>query len=151
MSFGSLVLVLNVGSTLFMTGLIWLVQIAHYPSFKNVGPEVFQSFHAAHTVRTKKVVAVPMIVELATSVLLVWLPPIPNGALLLLSVGLLFVIWVSTFLLQIPCHEELAKGFDPKVHRQLILTNWIRTICWTLRGILVCTFVVGAIAKASIS
>jgi hypothetical protein len=35
--------------------------------------------------------------------------------------------------LQVPCHRTLERGFDPAVARRLVATNWIRTVCWSLR------------------
>jgi hypothetical protein len=43
--------------------------------------------------------------------------------------------WVSTALVQIPLHNQLALGFDLSVHRKLVATNWWRTIAWSLRGV----------------
>ena len=31
------------------------------------------------------------------------------------------------------------RRFDPATLRQLVLTNWVRTAAWTLRGVLVLT------------
>ncbi len=49
---------------------------------------------------------------------------------------LLALVWFSTFLIQVPCHETLAVSFQAQVHRRLVATNWIRTVAWTLRGML---------------
>ena len=49
---------------------------------------------------------------------------------------LLLFIWFSTFCLQVPEHAELANGFSFKNIKRLILTNWIRTVAWTLRSII---------------
>ena len=58
-----------------------------------------------------------------------------SGAFLL-SAALLVVLWISTFALQVPLHAQLAQGFDADAHTQLVRSNWIRTIAWTARGIL---------------
>ena len=47
---------------------------------------------------------------------------------------LIAIIWVSTALIQIPCHNRLTSGFHQPSHRRLVDSNWIRTIAWTLRG-----------------
>ena len=49
---------------------------------------------------------------------------------------LLGLIWISTFLLQVPCHHELSKG-NIIVIDKLIKTNWIRTIAWSIKTSLV--------------
>src|SRR3954466_7214959 len=58
-------------STLFMTGLIWFVQVVHYPLFAEVDPARFRRYHAAHTRATTRAVLIPMILELLSSVALV--------------------------------------------------------------------------------
>ena len=52
----------------------------------------------------------------------------------IVGIMLLGVIWFSTLLLQIPYHNKLTSKFDESVLKMLIKTNWIRTICWSLRG-----------------
>jgi hypothetical protein len=54
----------------------------------------------------------------------------------LLSVGLLVAIWASTFLVQVPLHNALVDGFDAGAHGSLVRTNWVRTIGWSARGLL---------------
>jgi hypothetical protein len=46
------------------------------------------------------------------------------------------VVIVSTVLWQAPAHERLARGFDAVVHRMLVQTNWLRTLCWTVLAVL---------------
>ena len=150
MYFELTILLLNVVSTWFMVGLIWFVQIVHYPLLDGVGAEEYNQYQDRHQRKTTWVVGPAMLLEAITSILLIWCSPIPNTALLLLGIALLFIIWVSTALLQVPCHGQLAKGFDTRIHRQLVLTNWVRTVCWTLRGALVCWFVAEFVRYAEI-
>jgi uncharacterized membrane protein len=144
-------LLLNASATLYMAGLIWFVQIVHYPLMGKIGTETYRQYQDLHQRKTTWVVGPPMLIEAFTSVLMVWFPPIPNAALLLLGIALLFLIWVSTALLQIPCHGQLSKGFDAKIHRQLVTTNWIRTLAWTLRAGLVCWFIIEFVRQSSLT
>lgn len=139
---------INFASTLYMVGLIWFVQFVHYPLFKGVGSDGFVDYQNKHQRLTSFVVGPAMVAEAFSSLLLVWFPPPVNTALILLAAGLLLIIWVSTALLQMPCHAQLERGFDAAAHRQLVLTNWIRTLCWSLRGLLVCWFVLSALTQA---
>jgi hypothetical protein len=50
---------------------------------------------------------------------------------------LIGVIWCSTAWLQVPCHNRLAAGFDAACCRSLCRGNWIRTIAWSVRGVIV--------------
>ncbi|HEX2205610.1 MAG TPA: hypothetical protein VHG91_20025 [Longimicrobium sp.] len=46
------------------------------------------------------------------------------------------MVWLSTALLQVPMHGRLERGFDAAAHRRLVATNWVRTVAWTARGVL---------------
>jgi hypothetical protein len=133
-----LVLLAHVGATLFMVGLIWFVQVVHYPLFGSVGREGFAEYSQAHSRLTGFVVGPPMLVEAGTAVALVVRPPegVPFS-LPLLGLGLLAVVWLSTALLQSPQHTVLGRGFVAASHRFLVVSNWVRTACWTARGVLV--------------
>ena len=129
------VLVTNLIATAYMVGLIWMVQVVHYPLFAKVGTEHYNEYQKSHQILTSLVVGPPMLVELGTAMLLVWLKPVAVPAWSVwLALGLLAVIWASTALLQVPCHEKLTSGFDADVHRRLVATNWIRTIAWSARA-----------------
>jgi hypothetical protein len=134
----SLLLLGHAASTFCMVGLVWFVQHVHYPLFAGVGAHQFAAYAHAHVSRTNPIVGPPMLVEAATALALVALPP-PNVPRLLplLGVALLVVIWLSTSLLQVPRHRELVSGFDASAHRRLVASNWIRTTAWSLRGALV--------------
>ncbi len=47
------------------------------------------------------------------------------------------MIWASTALLQVPRHTALGSGFDRAALSGLVLTNWLRTAAWSVRGALV--------------
>jgi hypothetical protein len=128
----------NIISVAYMTGVIWLIQLVGYPAFSLVGRHVFPQYHASHTFWITPVVAPAMIAELATSILLLYF--VPEGApksLLWIGFGLTLTVWASTVFFQIPAHDRLARGFDPETHSFLVNSNWIRTIAWSLHTILV--------------
>jgi hypothetical protein len=54
-----------------------------------------------------------------------------------ITVFLVFLIWLSTFLLQVPIHKDLQSGKDFKRISRLVTTNWIRTIAWSIKAIIV--------------
>jgi hypothetical protein len=128
-------LLTNTATSLYMTGLIWFVQVVHYPLFERVGEGGFAEYEAWHTRLTTCVVGPPMLLETATSFLLVLFIPKSDVAIWLwIGLALQAAIWLSTLLLQVPCHQKLAGGFNVEVHRRLVLSNWIRTALWTLRS-----------------
>ena len=134
-------------ATLSMVGLIWFVQIVHYPMMANVGADGFEEYEQIHQQRTTIVVAPLMLAELATTLLLFQYSPSPVPQWMVLTgLGLLVAIWASTYLLQVPMHGKLASGFDADSHRFLVSSNWLRTFAWTARGL-----VAIAIAQAAFS
>ena len=134
----SKVLLLNAAATLFMTGIIWFVQVVHYPLFDAVGREIFANYEVRHSNLTTLVVIIPMFVELITSLALLWQRP--EGIAfwqLWLGLGLVGVIWGSTALLQVPQHSILSQGFNERAYEVLVQSNWLRTFAWSVRSALV--------------
>ncbi|MEM7659029.1 MAG: hypothetical protein AAF399_23100 [Bacteroidota bacterium] len=122
-------------SSLFMTGLIWFVQVVHYPLFAKVGPEAFSIYESLHTQKTGLVVGPVMLVELLASLLwmLVGLEQGHSWQAWTIA-ALLGVIWLSTFFIQVPIHNELIQSFEPEKVRRLVSSNWLRTFAWTTKS-----------------
>ena len=141
MSAGNLplfLLLVNATATWFMMGLIWLIQLVHYPLMAYVGEAGFTAYEVRHAQWITLIVGPVMLLEALTAVLLLYYTPAFKNAPILLSVGivLLLVIWASTAVLQVPCHEILSKGFNLEAINRLTSTNWVRTVGWSLRGLL---------------
>ncbi len=135
---------LQVGSTLAMFGLIWFVQVVHYPLFLQVGAAQFPAYEAAHANRTTYVVAPLMLAELATSGLLLlsrFRPAGISAGSAWIGAALVAVLWLSTGLIQVPLHNQLQSGYSTETIRRLVATNWIRTLAWTARAVLVLRWV----------
>jgi hypothetical protein len=132
-------LLVHAAATLFMVGVIWFVQIVHYPLFSRVGEAAFPDYERHHERRTSWVVAMPMLLELGTATATV---AYVGGALAWCGLGLLAAAWVSTGLWQVPAHRRLEGGFDAVTHRRLLQTNWVRTVAWSARGIIACALLV---------
>ena len=78
-----------------------------------------------------------MIVELVTSVIILFQPHCGiRNWLSIVGIILLGIIWSSTIFFQIPIHNTLSSKFNENALIMLINTNWIRTICWSVRGII---------------
>jgi uncharacterized membrane protein len=128
----------NLAATLYMTGLIWFVQVVHYPLFARVGAAQFGTYERMHQQYTGYVVVPGMLLELATAVFLaVYARPAHMTATVAwVALGLLVVAWLSTFLLQVPQHQLLADGFNAASHERLVGSNWVRTAAWSGRACL---------------
>ena len=123
--------IVHAAATLFMCGLIWFVQVVHYPLFSRVGHDAFPEYERRHVRWTGFVVGGPMIVELIAAAALA---AVDGGVLAWLGLAMLGVIWLSTWRWQVPAHRALGHGFDAVAHRRLVRTNWVRTIAWSLRA-----------------
>lgn len=132
-----IVLLTQVFATVFMVGLIWFVQIVHYPLYANVGREQFREYEALHNRLTTWVVGPAMLLEMVSAVALLRYAPNGSTSLARLGLRLLIVIWISTATLSVPAHNLLTAGFSGAAWQQLVSTNWIRTGAWSMRGVIV--------------
>ena len=133
--------------TIYMTGLIWFVQVVHYPLKAMVGEAQFPAYQEAHKARTGWVVGPPMLLEAGCTLWLVFAPPEPLSRLLpIVGLLLLGLIWFITARFSMRYHGILDKGFDKEAHRRLIQTNWLRTGLWTCRSGLAAVFLASASA-----
>lgn len=128
------VLVVHAAATWALVGLIWTIQLVHYPLFALVGDDEFPTYEAAHQTRITWLVAVLMPVEAVASVYLVFADEVATGWAVV-GLVLVGVVWLSTGFWQGPMHPRLRAGFEPALHDRLVRTNWVRTAAWTARGV----------------
>lgn len=127
----AVILLTHAAATWFLVGLIWIVQVVHYPLFSLVGADGYVAYQRSHMSRITWIVAPAMFVELFVAAAAVW---VLGSALSWIGAALLAGVWGSTFLLQVPLHGRLIGGFDANAHRLLVMTNWLRTALWSARG-----------------
>ncbi len=129
-----LVLLANLVVGAYLTGLIWTIQVVHYPLFEMADRANFSAFEAAHSLRISGIVLVPMLLELVLSGLFLGssLKEVPFWCPWVCAV-LVGVVWLSTFFLQVPQHSILSAGFNAQAHQILVSSNWIRTIAWSVK------------------
>ncbi len=116
-----------------MFGLIWFVQIVHYPLFHWVGRDGFCEYERRHQRLTTWVVAPLMIGELVSSVLLLFQLDGVRWTWAFVGFCLVLLNWLSTIFLLVPCHRSLQDAYDEAVVCRLVRANWIRTFAWTAR------------------
>ena len=135
-------------ATAAMVGLIWFVQVVHYPLFAAVGSDGFARYEQLHQRRTSLVVGPLMAGEGASAVWLVLATPHEVSRLWpLLGLAALGVIHAGTVMLQVPQHTALAGGYNPARLSRLVRTNWVRTVGWSIRGIIVALMVVQVVSS----
>lgn len=138
------VLTIHLVATAAMTGLIWFVQLVHYPLFGVVGETDFVAYEREHTRRTGFVVGPFMAAEGVTTLWLFFVPV--DGRLLPLVGGLLLaVVLGSTVAVQVPLHDTLSRAPDRTAMRRLVRSNWTRTIGWSLRTVVAAVMLVSAV------
>lgn len=131
------VLLIHYAATVFMTGVIWVIQLVHYPLFDRVGDAQFAGYEASHVARITWVVGPPMLAEAFTALALLSSPmPRVPGWVPWVGAALLAVVWLSTAVWQVPQHDVLARGFDRDAYETLVRTNAVRTAAWTARAAL---------------
>ncbi len=110
-----------------MTGVIWFVQVVHYPLFTAVGEAGWTTYHAGHTRRTGYVVVPFMTAELVSAGVLAT----RGTALAIVGLALAAATWALTFALAVPDHGRLEHGFDATAARRLVTAGWLRTAAWS--------------------
>lgn len=125
----SAVILAQVFSCWFMTGVIWLVQVLIYPNYKFVGQKEFENFHEFHMNRITWIVAPMMGIELFSAIWLLWNHPDSIYWINSISIAL---IWCLTAFVNVPTHRVLT--FEIKKTKRLVAGNWPRTILWTIRS-----------------
>jgi hypothetical protein len=129
-----MILLVQFIATAMMTGIIWFVQIVHYPLFSKIPSQGFVDYELANTTCTAWVVGPIMVVEISTALLLLlWKSPIAFQPNYLIALGCLILVWLSTFFIQVPLHALLSSKADSHAIYSLVATNWIRTVLWTVR------------------
>jgi len=132
----NLFLYVNLYTCIALVGLIWVIQLVHYPSFHFVDKSNFAQFESFHSLRISIVVIPLMLLELISSLALLYYAP--KKLMLPIVVALFFVllVWAITFFVSSPIHGKLLSDYDKELIDKLISTNWWRTILWTLKSFL---------------
>ena len=125
--------------TSIMTGVIWVIQIVHYPSFHFIEKELYTAFQKFHMNKISIIVIPIMLAELITGIML-FLDKSSKSPFLIISIIILVLIWLITGVFFTKAHNELIAGYQELVVNQLVAMNWIRTLLWTLRLLLLTCF-----------
>lgn len=130
-------LVVHAAAAWFLAGLVWTVQVVHYPLFDAVARDRFVAYESAHSTRITAVLAVPWAVQGVTTA---WLLLAPPAGVPVVLVGASAVTAAApvlvTIVMSVPAHRILGRGFDAAAHARLVGTNWLRTAAWTAHAVL---------------
>ncbi|KQC28944.1 hypothetical protein [Flagellimonas eckloniae] len=125
MSFQIIHLLLDFG----LMVLIWIIQRIVYPSFIHYGTENLVGWHKEYIRKLNPIVIPLMFGQLG---IYIYQVVISVTAYTIISLGIVLVIWISTFFQFVPIHSNISKGkVSEKMLRSLVKKNWIRTLLWT--------------------
>ena len=137
-------MLLTTVTSLLMTGVIWFVQVVHYPLFRLIGRSAFPYYEENHMRRTGWVVIPLMTLELGSALVLPFLELPPEyTAPAWLSAALAVLIWSVTFTVQVPLHRRLTENYEIGSIQKLVRTNAVRVFLWSGRSVLVTYMLVG--------
>ena len=128
-----LLLKINFISTSFMVGVIWVIQLLHYPSFHFIYEKKYIEFQHFHMQRISFIVIPVMLIELASALLLAYFF---ESSLTIILLALVLGIWAITFIFFTNMHQKLTDGYDHSIVDRLVQINWSRTALWSLRLII---------------
>lgn len=129
-------LLATLAATLVNCGMIWFLQLNHYPLYAAVGSDALQGYIAAHDRRLLVPVVLPGAAAAVLTILLAvrGLAGTDRLSAVLLCVTVTAIL-VSTGLIQGPAHLALERGGAPaSLIERITTTNWIRTIGWTVNA-----------------
>ena len=143
------VAIVHLAAAAYMTGVIWFVQLVHYPLFAAVPAEASVGYARDNQPRTARVVGPAMLVEGVTAIWLFVDPPTGVSRWLPFIAGvLLAVVLLSTVLVQVPRHARLAEENSTEALREVVSSlvsgNWVRTAGWSARAVLAGVIVAAA-------
>ena len=114
----------------YLVSLVFMTQFITYPTFLHIDKDKFSEYHRKYVNNISFIVAPVMLIELLTLSLIAYFS---SEFLIIKSLILLLVIWLTTFFIMIPSHNRISKSFNKKEIKSLINYNWIRTILWSFK------------------
>ena len=111
--------------------LIWMVQLIVYPSFLYCDRQELIRWHGIYTGRISLLVMPLMLAQVA----IVGAQTLSSGFRWdhVVASGLVLGCWISTFSLSVPLHNRISNGeIGQEVLKALVVTNWPRTVGWTV-------------------
>jgi hypothetical protein len=119
--------------TSILVGLIWTIQVVHYPSFLYVGTNDYMAFHNFHMGAITLIATPLMIMEVLFAFLSLKFHNYQSSKTTFCVFFILIAIWLTTFFITVPIHNQLLVTKNEQFIHKLVLMNWIRTFLWTLK------------------
>jgi len=124
-------------STSFMVGVIWIVQLVHYPTFLFIDEQKSYDFQKFHMSRISYIVMPAMTTELFSGIYIyIYSNMAIDSNLFLLALTVLIINWIITALVFVKMHNKLLINYKIEIISLLVKWNWLRTLLWSVRLIL---------------
>jgi hypothetical protein len=129
--------VIHLVSTSFMVGVIWIVQLVHYPTFLFIDEQKSNDFQKFHMSRISYIVMPAMTTELFSGIyIFIYSNMAIDSNLFLLALTILIINWIITALVFVKMHNKLLINYKIEIISLLVKWNWLRTLLWSVRLIL---------------
>jgi len=110
--------------------LIWMTQLVVYPGFTYFSPDDLVAWHQKYTTQISIIVMPLMLAQVLLHVLGIY----QNFTIWkTISILIIILMWVNTFLYAVPLHNKIAQNEAViESAKALVKVNWFRTIGWSL-------------------
>ena len=133
---------MNLVAAAVLCGLIWTIQLVHYPLFARVPVDGWTEYERAHQSAITPLVLPVMVANVGLGLALALAAPAgTDGTLLVVNAAIATGQFVATGLAFAPIHGLLGAGWDEGAHRRLVRLNWARTAAWTAQTAVACVLV----------
>jgi len=127
-------LLFNLTSTLLIAGVLWFVQLVHYPLFNEIPAKNMVNYGYYHIQKISGIINLLFIVDFTTIVFLLLLVNSDLSAtLMIINIAIFGFIVILTRITFLPIHQKLSKNPNSFLISKLINLNWIRTLVWSLK------------------
>lgn len=110
--------------------LVWMTQTIVYPSFSQIPEQVLLKWHRNYTLMIALIVIPLMFAQLG---IVSWQAYQDSHISNILSLCMVVVVWIHTFLRAAPLHGKISQGREISAAAlSLVKVNWFRTILWTV-------------------
>ena len=122
--------------TFLLTGLIWVIQLVHYPIFQFLDSQSYSKAMTFHQQRISIIVVPLMVFELLSGLYLAYAQWAPLARFHSINMALIVLIWIHTFGIMVPFHKSISIQPNHSLLQKTLRHHWIRTTSWSVKSIL---------------
>jgi hypothetical protein len=146
----SLIFIIHALVCILVTAVMWYIQVVHFPMLRFVGADRFEQYYRELKMKNTLLFFPLFSLEIFTSVALLlsftmvsdFTASVQNQFFLVgFSLILLFVLHLVNFQMIRPLLSSLQTDTDGKKHQRLVRMQWIRTLGWTIRLIMLLSMI----------